>query len=325
MKLVKVSKRHLLTLLSPALLFTLILTLFSNITLGQKSVIASGTYSMKIERNISIESAENKCLELARIDAIRNVFGDVIIQGNSTYIKNSSGEKVETQNVFNFYSDTYVNGEWLKDIEPPVIKRLLHDNENWISVSVKCLVQPLKQNIIKFNAFFTSCPDIKCSTEKFNDGQDFYIIFKSPIEGKLSIFIDVPSDKTTYRILPYKKYSSASSVNIEADKEYIFFSKTKNYFGDANGIDELVMSLSDEKIPEINKIFILFSTSSDINKPFLNNTASTNSQKDIIKSNYEIPLYLDSEKFQEWLLNIRNRNRDLEFKSYQVDITPQRN
>jgi hypothetical protein len=49
---------------------------------------------------------------------------DIIIQGNSTFIQNTTGERTETQNVFNFYSDTYANGEWIRDVIDPVIEKI---------------------------------------------------------------------------------------------------------------------------------------------------------------------------------------------------------
>jgi hypothetical protein len=291
-------------------------------TLAQKDVKSDGEYQMRIEKNMTQQFAEEKCIELARLEAIRKAFGDVIIQGNSTFIQNKSGEKVESQNVFNFFSDTYVNGEWIKDLNKPSIEFLNQDNERWIKVKVTCIVRPLRPSIVNFTNSTASCPDIKCSTEQFNDGQDFFVHFKSPIKGYLAIYLDDPNDKTTYRILPYKKYKSLSAIEIEADKEYVFFSKKHDYFSDPQGIDELVMTLTDKNTAEINKLFILFSPTIPLDKPILFTAAQSQAQLENTKDDYDVPSYLSSEKFQEWLQQTRSRNKEMEFKSFIVNIRP---
>lgn len=289
---------------------------------SQKDASAEGSFSMRIEKNMTEEIAQIKAIEQARINAIRSVFGDVIIQGNSTYIQNKSGEKIETQNTFNFYSDTYVNGEWVKDIKEPEIIKTIQNNESWMTANVKCLVRPLKPTAVNFEANSSSCPQRKCITFDFNDNQDFYLIFKSPIKGNLSIYLDVPSDQITYRILPYKKYSNKTSVEIEADKEYIFFSKDHDYFNDLISIDELELTLTNKNTAELNKLFILFSPNSNMDKPLLKNEAQTLAQMDNTKGNYNIPSYLSSEEFQKWLQQTRSRNKEIEFKASYINIIP---
>jgi len=291
---------------------------------SQKDVSAEGSFSMRIEKNMTEEIAQIKAIEQARINAIRSVFGDVIIQGNSTYIQNKSGEKIETQNIFNFYSDTYVNGEWIKDLKDPEIKKTIQNNESWITANVKCLVRSLKPTSVNFDANPSSCPQRKCITVDFNDNQDFFLILKSPVKGSLSVYLDVPSDQITYRILPYKKYSTLTSIEIEADKEYIFFSKNHDYFKDVSGIDELELTLTNPNTAEINKLFMLFSPNSNIDKPLLNNNPQTSAQINNVRDNYTIPSYLSSEDFQKWLQQIRGRNKDIEFKSSYINIRPSR-
>lgn len=292
---------------------------------SQKILKSEGVYSFRIERNISEDNAEKKCTELARIDAIRKVFGDVIIQGNSTFIQNKIGEKIETQNVFNFYSDTYANGEWLEDTEEPQIRKFDNNGERWIEVKVYCRVRELKPSVVNFKANAATCPEQVCFTDQFNDGQDFYLYFKTSLDGYLSAYLDVPNDKTTYRILPYGKYSSKSSIFVRADQDYFFFSKNNDYLGDKPGIDELTLTLTEKGTPESNKIFLLFSPNETLDKPFLTGQAITQSQKDIVSENNQIPLHLPSKDFQEWQQKIRGRNKDMEFKSFLININPTKN
>jgi len=278
---------------------------------------------MRIEKNMTEEETEKKCLEQARIDAIRRAFGDALIQGNSTYISNQvTGEKVESQNVFQFYSDTYVNGEWIKDLETPVVKKRDQNGERWIDVSVNCKVRELKTSAVHFKAAALTCPERTCETESFNDGQDFYLYFKSPVDGYISVYLDVPNDQTTYRILPYQKYKSETSFFVKADQDYYFFSKKHDYTGDKTAIDELVMSLTNKGIIENNKVFLLFSPGKPLEKPILNTEAVTKAQQEIILENYDLPAHLSSDEFQKWQLQVRSRNKDIEFNAFYISIQP---
>lgn len=289
---------------------------------GQKEVLSEGYSLFRIEKSMTEEYAERKCLELARIDAIRKAFGDVVIQGNSTFIQNKSGERTETQNVFNFYSDTYANGEWIRDVKDPVIEKISQGDERWISVKVKCKVKALKPSQVNFRSEPCSCPDIKCFTDKFNDGQDFYVYFKSPVDGYVAIYLDVPKDQTTYRILPYQKFSSQTSYPVKADQEYFFFSSKHDLSNESNAVDELVLTLTEKNIAENNKVFILFSTKESLDKPILMKHPTTQAQKEIINDQFMIPAYLSSKEFQEWQQQIRGRNKDIEFRSVLISINP---
>ncbi len=278
---------------------------------------------MRIERNMTEAEALRKCLELARIDAIRSAFGDVIMQGNSTFIENkNSNHKVESQSVFNFYSDTYVNGEWIEDANPPTIDKLIRDNETWLNVSVKCRVRELKASVVNFKAKPTSCPDVKCSTSEFNEGQDFFLYFKSPVDGFLAVYLDVPYEGKTYRILPYKQYATEGNVVVKADEEYVFFSKNPSQKGRSSYVDEMILALSQTGIAETNKIFILFSPKEEIGKPMLSNTIENEIQKQLVRGGFELPSHLPSEEFQKWLQQIRSRNRQIEFLATYINIKP---
>lgn len=100
-----------------------------------------------------------------------------------------------------------------------------------------------------------SYPNVASKSNTFNSGNSLYLYFKSPVDGYLSIYLD--DSKNIYKILPYKDMESKSCVKVIADKEYIFFSKSKehNYFG--NRVDEL--ELFTPLRNELDKLHILFS------------------------------------------------------------------
>jgi hypothetical protein len=285
----------------------------------EKGVKAKGEYLTKFETN-NVELFRAKCIELARINAIENTFGKVIMQGNSTYIQNSTNDlKNENYNSFNFISDTYVNGEWLNDIERPKIeyptqKGSNNEDELWIKVTVYGYISELKSTPSNFNFITLSCDnEPNCETETFKDGQDVFTKFISPVTGYLSIYLDVPTENKTYKILPYKNSRNASSIKVEADKEYIFFSKNKNSLKDS--VDEVFAILSKKNTPEVNKLFVIFSPENNINKPILSVNNKTNETPELGDS-------INSLEFQKWIQKNKSFNKQLQIFTKYITINP---
>ncbi|MFM7589804.1 MAG: hypothetical protein ACKO55_11915, partial [Bacteroidota bacterium] len=112
-------------------------------------VKARGEYLMPVEGSISMDKAKSLAIERAKIDALRKEFGEVVVQGNSTYLKNSStGDLQSSTSAFNFLSETFVNGEWAEDIDTPTInytpRKTKLGNETWIEVKVYGYVRALE-------------------------------------------------------------------------------------------------------------------------------------------------------------------------------------
>jgi hypothetical protein len=283
-----------------------------------KKVKARGEYSIKFESN-NKELFEAKCIELARINAIENTFGKVIMQGNSTYIQNSNNNnKNESYNAFNFISDSYVNGEWISDIDEPVIKYetnigAKNKNELWITVSVYGYVSEVFSAPISFKFSPLSCDNnINCKSEEFREKQDIFFYFQAPIRGYLAIYLDVPLENKTYKIFPYKKSINPSNVKLEQDVEYILFSKKKNILNEP--VDEIIPYLTKVNTPEVNKLFILFSPNQEIVKPVLN------SNKSIQK--FELPDSINSNDFQKWIQTVKSFNKTIQISTSYITINP---
>lgn len=283
-----------------------------------KKVKARGEYSTLFETN-NKELFEIKCTELARINAIENAFGKVIMQGNSTYIQNSSNNaKKESYNSFNFISDTYVNGEWLSDIEEPTIeyetrKERNQKTEIWIKVKVYGYVSEIVSSPVNFKFSPLSCDNnINCITEEFKEKQDVFFYFQAPVSGYLSIYLDVPVENKTYKIFPYKRSKNTSNSKIEEDIEYILFSKKKNILKEP--VDEIIPYLTKANTPEVNKLFVLFSPDQEIVKPVL----STNRPK----QQFELPDSINSGDFQKWIQTLKSFNKTVQISTTYITINP---
>ena len=306
-----------------------LLILAQIVGLGQKKVRTTGTAQIEWINTMSKVEAEQKAQDLATIDALEKAFGRVVVQGNATYISNvNSGEKVETNTTFNMIANTSVKGEVVEvlDVNYSEVKgyRTVNGKREEIT-DIKCEITVLAKEIVEipveFDAYTLSCDNINCKSTEFVDGSDFFMYFKSPVSGYLSIYLDMTGE--TLRILPYMEMPEnyESGFPVKADNEYIFFSTAPehNYKGEKEFylVDEL--ELTAEKEIDLNRIFVVFSTS-PINKPKLkqenknlDNRFLSEFEKD---KGYKMPYSLRSEDFQDWL----NKNRSYRKEEMQVSI-----
>jgi hypothetical protein len=280
-------------------------------------VKAKGEYTTKFETN-NVELFLAKCTELAKINAIENIFGRVIMQGNSTYIQNSTNDsKNESYNSFNFISDTYVNGEWVSDIEEPEITypqvEYKGKKELWIKVAVNGYVSEIRSVPTSFQFSPLSCDNnINCRTDVFKERQDIFFYFKSPVSGYLAIYLDAPLENKTFKIFPYKKSKNVSNRKIEKDIEYILFSKKKDLLKEP--VDEIIPYLTKTNIPEVNKLFVMFSPDKEIIKPILNSNISN--------KNFELPDSITSPEFQKWIQIVKSYNKNIQISTSYITINP---
>jgi hypothetical protein len=283
-----------------------------------KIKVEEGEYTLKVEENVSVREAEKKARELAQINAIENAFGKVIMQGNSTFIQNTNtGDKAETVNVFNFVSDSYVNGEWIETISEKLERKYDDKNVLWIIAKVKGKIREIVTPNPGFEFSPLSCPEVKCKTTAFNNGQDVFLYFKSSQNGYLSVYLDDPQMNQTFRILPYQKLTGSYAVNlpVDQDKPYIFFSKQTDAYNNPSAVDNILIEVT--KPTEIYKLFIVFSPE-PFDKPLLTDkNKELQSQADKQK-NYFYPKSLESIEFQKWLQNIRIQNPRIEVQSTQI-------
>ena len=269
-----------------------------------KESTQTGFYSFPIPLNLSMQQARDLCIQKAKVNAIENAFGSVVMEGNASYTVNkTTGDRLESNSTFNSISDVYVSGEWIEDINEPIIEFKIIGNENWISTTVKGRVRELKKNPIMFKAKTLVCPKINCETEQYKDEQSLYLYFKSPINGYLSVYLDIPEESTTYRLLPYKSQKEMGSFQIKADKDYFLFDDSLK----SNNIDQFNFKLTTEN--ESNKLFLLFSPEIPIEKPIL------------INKSEEVPLSISSNDFQKWLQTLRKYNVELQVEYKYLTIS----
>jgi hypothetical protein len=250
---------------------------------AQEIKVGKGESSLRIETSMSQIEAEAKAVELAKVDALITAFGEYIEQ-------QSDLELISGRVDFRSYGQTKVKGEWIRNLADPVFKYYEKPGkgipERWISCVIKGEIRKALPKA-DLDVRVISCEKKECETEKFSNGQDIYLYVKSPIRGYLTVFLDDGS--RVYRLLPYRDDVNQKSFPIEADKEYILFSKGVNK--SVQKVDALKV-FTDREL-EVNTFVIAFSEH-EFGKPRLEGET-------IDEKSYIIPRSLSQQYFEDWL------------------------
>jgi hypothetical protein len=304
-------------------LLILVLIFETLICFSQTEKKSEGFARVELLANETPQQAKEKAINLAKIDAIQKAFGEVVFEGNTLYTTNQQkNTKTEFNQVFNSISNVYVKGEWIKNIEEPKVEPKQDGKSTFYEAVVYGLVRELTPIVAKYEAKTLSCDNITCQTDVFNENQQVYLYFKTPVSGYLAIYLDVPEEGTTYCIFPYEKERTNGSIKIKADEDYVLFSKEKNKLAQKTVVDELLFTLTKSGIMETNLLHILFSPNEEFGKPILNKAATNKNQQQIINDNYGLPAHLSSVEFSKWLYEQRTRNKQLQISTQILQIKP---
>lgn len=294
------------------ILLILLSVLFTGSVFAQKTTKSGGDYQLNLSNSdFSEQEACQYCIERAMVDAIEKAFGTVVIQGNTTSVKNkNTGESVETTQIFNMIAETYVNGEWVKTLKEDC-ERFTENGEFWISCSVKGVVQELEKPQIDLSIKALDCEDVQCETSQFNDGESFFLHLKSPVDGYVTVYL--ADAQTAQRLFPYRNMpdGQVNAVPVKADREYILFSNRKDQMGLRGFVDEYELYAATEA--DQNRIFVIYSTE-PITKPALYRAEAESTE------NVEMPMEMEATEFHQWLAKNKRYNKEMEIARLDIMI-----
>ena len=312
--------------------FFLILSLFILLSLTSFSqeneiIIVDGKAQIEFPEYKSLLQVKNEAEESATINALEKAFGVMVIEGNSTFVKDvESGKKFETNTVFNSIGNQWVKGELIEVLDrqfKEVFGVIFIDGKEKQIKEIKCTIKirarELQDNPVNFKIYSLNCLDINCKTNTFNAGKDdFYIYFSCPVSGYLAIFLD--DGEQAQRLLPYKNMGSRfeQGVPIKANTEYFLFRNKEPYKYFNTNADEYTLEAN--QLLDQERLFIIFSKN-QIVQPYINKNNSNKQLSDIEeKIDLNVPDALPSEEFQKWLIQSRINNRDIVVKIEYITI-----
>lgn len=270
-------------------------------------VRVKGFAQVKVDEDISKLDAKDKAKRLAQINALESAFGTYVEQNTQIGVKDDQVD-------FVLMGNTKVNGEWLKTISEKVEERVQKPkkkNDHQYALWVECHVEGLARrvsNLPKFEVQTLNCPDQKCKSVEFNDGEQLYLYLRSPEDGYLSVYFQ--EGKDLFRIFPYHNMQRyIRDVKIIAGEEYVLFSSDKS----SASFDKFPSQLTDELLlsSEANvteqEVHVLFSK-----QPF--DTPMLKSQAVRVGYDEILPMQIDFDHFDEWLLSNRINDRTFQYK-----------
>lgn len=303
--------------------FIFILSLFTLLTVSSfsqknETIITKGEAQVEFPEYKSLLQVKKDAEESATINALEKAFGVMVIEGNSTFVKDvQSGKKSKTNTVFNSIGNQWVKGEVIEVLKKEFKKVdgvvLIDEKEKKITelkCTIKIRAREYKDNPVNYKMYTLNCLDVHCKTNIFiADKDDFHIYFYSPTSGYLAIFLD--DGEQAQRLLPYKNMGSnfEQGVPVKANKEYFLFSNNEAYNYFEIDADEYVFE--SEQLLEQERLFVVFSKN-PIVQPYIEK-GNNSKQLSIVtdKAILHVPDALNSEEFQKWLIKSRINNRNI--------------
>ena len=268
-----------------------------------------GSYTYEIPKSMSYDQACQAALVKAQNDAIAEAFGLSMLEDNSLFVSNINGQSDVS---FHSTSEGTVRGVWLADESEPVYEKFQENGRDWVKVTVKGRAREIRSAGIDFEiAPIRYKPDKELATDVFKNNDDFFLYFKSPVNGYLTIFLLDIAANQAYCILPYQD-SGSGSYPITFGQDYYFFSPSHARPEDGT-VDELVLTCAPEKPEEYNQLYIIFSP----NKYGRALSKNDQQQRD---DGLVIPSSLDYKDFNKWLMKCQQKDEEMEVRRIPIKI-----
>lgn len=279
--------------------FLLLLSFFSITSLfAQKIVTVEGEYMYLVPETVSLKEAKETALSRAQEQAMADEFGTVISR-RSLYVSDSKEDD------FYIEGDATVKGEWIETIGTPVYECGFHNDELYVRCTVKGKARELKVAKVELeidilrNGF---APEM-CSTD-FKSGDKIFLKFKSPVDGYVAVYLHDNANDEVMSLLPYKR-DRIPALKINADENYMFFSKRHNSYG--LYVQEYTLGCESEH--DANTLYVVFSTQ-EFSKPLL----SVEDAKSALN-------HLNIEKFNSWIAKSQTYDSNMQVEKYVISIS----
>ncbi len=268
----------------------------------------SGTFMIEVPPYMSMNQAKQEAIRKAQNQAIDSVFGSALSTKVSTIVSNKNGKSDVSTHAIN---EEVIKGIWLGNLdEPKISKPIFADGKQWLEVTVRGRARKLTNAGADFEALpLYYKPEKELKTEKYKNGQDFFLFFKSPTDGYLNVFIYDITSNTVACLLPYQG-SGAGSYAVTHDEEYYFFSPQKAKPGDGE-VNEVVMTCSENNDEEMNELYVVFS-------PEYFSKGISKIQQRKISDDLVVPPAMDFMDFNNWL--IKNQTKDEKMQVLRINL-----
>ncbi len=291
----------------------IVLSLYSLVAFGadnkgeEKHV--KGTFLVEIPSYMSFEQAKREALIKAQNQAIENAFGSTVSSRNQIIVSNKNGHSSTN---FLSISEGEVRGVWLGDKEEPKFDRVFQDGKDWLNVTVNGIAREIIHAGIQFEVeTLKFAPDRKLKTTNFKNGDDFFLYFRSPVDGFLTVFMFDVTSNQVFCMLPYQS-SGTGSYPITHDEDYFLFAPSKAHPDDGQ-VDEVVLTCSEENKEELSEIYVVFSPN------YYAKVGAKHGQQQLTED-LVLPSSLDYQSFNKWLIKYQQKDDAMQIKRIPLQI-----
>ena len=266
-------------------------------------------FNYQIHPRESLEEARLNAIQQAKLKGIEDEFGTALSQTNFSNISNSN---LGSEERFNSFAESDVNGEWIETLFEEV-NFVPHGGLTFYNVKLKGKVRELISNRIDLDwALMANGTDTlknKLRNDTFTVGDYMYLYFMSPVDGYLAIYLsDCDEEQMVQCLVPYRGVNEGS-MKIEANKPYVLFSREHADESIRNKVGRI--KVNSHNPIDYNRLVILFSP-----KEFTK-TIDNDAPSSIITDTYgneihTLPRQLDFMTFQKWLAKTRLKDPDMQ-------------
>ncbi len=272
-----------------------------------RTKIVEKEYTFVAGYKMTPDEATQVAIQRAQVEAIAETFGTVISRTTATQVSNTQGGDDAHSGVRMVslgLSD--VRGEWIETIEQSEPKISWDPDLGMIvSITIKGKIRERVTAEIDFKAVTLRNGTTERSRDNsFYAGDRLYLLFQAPTNGYLTVYLT--DEEQAYCLLPYQSQYE-SSMPIERNKEYVFFSIDEAPYNMKEIVDEYNLTCGKEI--ELNRLYIIFSPNEFV--------------KAVDKAGDGVlPRHLSMADFQRWLGKLRAHDAKVTCRALDIDINP---
>ena len=289
------------TLRSVVILLALLGTVVEVLAQKPREAEVHGQYVFTVgdEDNITLREAKHRCIDLARAEAIKAEFGEMV---SSDAVDNMSQTNGETGASF-FWENTVsmAKGDWLGDTRAPELQATFTDGKLVLTAEVWGRAREILQaetdlqiRILRENG------DDREETTNFQSGDRFFVEFRSPVDGYVVIYLNELASDQTSCLLPYPNAGTGHFV-VKGGRTYTFFEESlsptsRKYYKLSTGLEV-----------EDCQLVVIFSPN------------AFNKSNDVT-GDKKHPNSLSTRDFQKWLLKSRRADSQMQLSKHWLKI-----
>ncbi len=201
----------------------------SSAVCAQRTAPVNGTATLIVgdNDNITFRDARARCIEMAKAEAIKQRFGELVSSDVVSSYSESNGERNSSQ--YMDVTESSAKGTWLGDSRDPEISVLYVDGKLHFKAEVWGEAREIVQSQIdlKWDIMRNKDEQRKEKTTVFNSGDRIFVDFRTPVDGYLAIYL-VEDNGEASCLLPYHP-DATGRFSVQSGYQYMFFDKQYSY------------------------------------------------------------------------------------------------